>query len=631
MQKNKICLNLDINNNKIESVILKQYNKDSQWVVINVTENGKPFILDENNICIFKMKTPDGREIYNDAVLIDNTVIVEVTQNCCTCNGTGEAELNIVDEESGSQIATMNFYVTIEASVYDNEDIQGSTEYGALVDRIAKADAVIAKTDEIIHSTAAAAAAAADSANLAKASEENAKASETNSQDNKAAAEYSANEAKGSASAAKDSADAAAISANDAGDSADSANGFSAASKNYAKEAYDSKIEAKSYAHGGTESRENEDVDNAKYYYEQARGISEGLQGSLLPMGTITFSQLETSTKQSGYMYNISDEFTTDDTFKEGAGYTYPAGTNVYYTADGYWDCLAGTQVTGVKGNAESSYRKGNVNITPENINALPLSGGTLTSSEYEILRLKRTGSDAGVGIKFENSNGTLGSINMSGGIDTGLRRNTADGSKSYTFLDTGNFKAHVTPTEIGALSTTGNSANNTVTFTSYDTSTKPAYSAPDTMTSGETHSSLFSKISRVFRNVRYLYSMIGTTDISSIGGGTATGAISQLDTNIKDLIKIANYTNQSTITIAANSSIAMIGDGSGIDLMPYIPTGYKAIGVSSFIMTRHGILYSRIQVDNYRLWYQLQNLNNNAVTLGINEVSLYLLCMKSL
>ena len=85
--------------------------------------------------------------------------------------------------------------------------------------------------------------------------------------------------------------------------------------------------------------------------------------------------------------------------------------------------------------------------------NALPLSGGTLTSSEYEILRLKRTGSDAGVGIKFENSNGTLGSINMSGGIDTGLRRNTADGSKSYTFLDTGNFKAHVTPTEIGALS----------------------------------------------------------------------------------------------------------------------------------------------------------------------------------
>ena len=39
------------------------------------------------------------------------------------------------------------------------------------------------------------------------------------------------------------------------------------------------------------------------------------------------------------------------------------------------------TRVTGVKGNAESSYRTGNVNLTPANIGALPLSGGTLTGA----------------------------------------------------------------------------------------------------------------------------------------------------------------------------------------------------------------------------------------------------------
>lgn len=38
--------------------------------------------------------------------------------------------------------------------------------------------------------------------------------------------------------------------------------------------------------------------------------------------------------------------------------------------------------VTGVKGNAESSYRTGNVNITAGNIGALPLSGGTLTQTD---------------------------------------------------------------------------------------------------------------------------------------------------------------------------------------------------------------------------------------------------------
>ena len=37
--------------------------------------------------------------------------------------------------------------------------------------------------------------------------------------------------------------------------------------------------------------------------------------------------------------------------------------------------------VTGVKGNAETSYRTGNVNLTPANIGALALTGGTLTGS----------------------------------------------------------------------------------------------------------------------------------------------------------------------------------------------------------------------------------------------------------
>ena len=37
------------------------------------------------------------------------------------------------------------------------------------------------------------------------------------------------------------------------------------------------------------------------------------------------------------------------------------------------------TYVSGVKGNSESTYRNGQVNITSDNIGALPLSGGTMT------------------------------------------------------------------------------------------------------------------------------------------------------------------------------------------------------------------------------------------------------------
>lgn len=164
---------------------------------------------------------------------------------------------------------------------------------------------------------------AATSAANAKTSEKNAKTSETNASKSKTAAATSATNAANSASVADEKATEAA---------------------NYFEQ-------AKSYAVGGTGIRTGEDADNAKYYYEQAKGISSGLAGTLMPMGTVTFANLPAlSSVESGWMYNISNQFTTTSNFKEGSGHVIPAGANVYKTADGKWDILAGTPVTSVNG-----------------------------------------------------------------------------------------------------------------------------------------------------------------------------------------------------------------------------------------------------------------------------------------
>ena len=133
----------------------------------------------------------------------------------------------------------------------------------------------------------------------------------------------------------------------------------------------ESATKAQSYAVGGTGSREGEDSDNAKYYYQQAKDVSEAIKGGLQPHGTVAFADLPALADVStGWMYNISDEFTTTADFKEGAGNTVPAGANIYKTSDGKWDVLAGTPVTGIKGAKETSYRRGNVNLTPVDIGA---------------------------------------------------------------------------------------------------------------------------------------------------------------------------------------------------------------------------------------------------------------------
>lgn len=140
----------------------------------------------------------------------------------------------------------------------------------------------------------------------------------------------------------------------------------------------ESAIKAQSYAVGGTGSREGEDSDNAKYYYEQVKDVSEAVKGGLQPRGTVAFADLpQLADCVVGWMFNISDEFTTTDDFKEGAGNTVPAGANIYKTSDGKWDVLAGTPVTGIKGAKEDSFRRGNVEITAENVGAVAVGGDT--------------------------------------------------------------------------------------------------------------------------------------------------------------------------------------------------------------------------------------------------------------
>lgn len=306
------------------------------------------------------------------------------------------------------------------SGVRDGENTDNAKYYSEQASKSATASANSAST-------------ASTKASEAESSASSASASATKSATSESNASKSASSAATSMSTANTKASEAAQSATSAGNSASTATSKAAAASTSASNAATSEA-------------------NAKKYYEQAKAISESFSGALRPMGTVTFANLPAvSSASAGDMYNISDEFVTTSDFVEGAGITEPAGSNVYKTVAGKWDVLAGSPVTGVKGANETNFRRGNVNITCENI---------------------------------------------------------------------------------GALATDGDSQDNTVTFTSNDSLTGDS-TAPALLTSGETHASIFSKVSTIFKNVRWLLSKMGTTDISTLGNGTVTGALSTLNSNI--------------------------------------------------------------------------------------------------
>nr|WP_300819822.1 hypothetical protein [uncultured Acetatifactor sp.] len=90
----------------------------------------------------------------------------------------------------------------------------------------------------------------------------------------------------------------------------------------------------------------------------------------------------------------------------------------------------------------------------------------------------------------------------------------------------------------------TGDSANNTVTFSSGDATNPTGWADIGVVASGEKHSSLMRKFSLAVKNLRYLWKLLGGTSLAGIGDGTVTGAINALNTGIRvDLTLINGFT----------------------------------------------------------------------------------------
>mgnify|MGYP001071625228 CR=1 FL=1 len=408
-QMEKIAINFD-------------YNPTTQQIILTLIDGTKQYIDLSALITQYEFLNSDTVAFYIDKDGKVSAIVKEgsIEEKHLEPNYLAKIKVEVAKAESSQQAAAMS---EINAKASENA---------------AKASETAAKKSE--DNAKASETAAAKSATAA-ASESNAKVSETSASESSATATEKASSASQSADTAAEKADIATQKAAEIIGKAESAE--------------ESATKAQSYAVGGTGSREGEDSDNAKYYYQQAKDISEGLKGGLQPHGTVAFADLPAlADVNAGWMYNISDEFTTTDDFKEGAGSTVPAGANIYKTSDEKWDVLAGTPVTGVKGVKEKSYSRGNVVLTAENV---------------------------------------------------------------------------------GAVATGGDTAENTATFTSSDVAdgSVSAWTSVPKLSSGEKHSSIFAKVSQMFKNVRYLYKMLGTTDISKIGNGTCTGAISSLNSGL--------------------------------------------------------------------------------------------------
>lgn len=291
-------LNVDLHDTKYITINAKQFDKSSRFILITCYDQGNIIKLDSSvNYAYIRYRKADDFGVFNSCqITSEGKILVELTEQMLATPGMCYADLVILENTNETETPTTNATTSLVSSssdangnvnlsaqppVYTTDDGEGNVFMAG----IASTGEITLKGPNIVSTMLFCV---------------NVISTAFNNVDIESSYEYNAlNELV--------------VKANDT---------------------YEQVIEAC-----------NTSAKDAEYYYEQTKSISDKIDGGLIPNGTIEFSELSSVVKEVGYMYQISNDFVTDDTFRCGAGVSYSAGTNVYYIADGYWDCLVGTTV----------------------------------------------------------------------------------------------------------------------------------------------------------------------------------------------------------------------------------------------------------------------------------------------
>lgn len=399
-------INIDVAKYKYISVDAKQYDRNLRYILITCYRNGELLPINKNtHFASIRYRKPDGNGVFNTCEITqDGKILVEVTEQMLAVADYSYADVvihenvnlsveivenadktvTLKDTGNSGILSTMTFAVYVHEAAFDNQEIESSYEYNALNDLLTESrrsyenvlttsnkymkttEGYMGETEGYMNTTESYMNTTGDYMettqgymettegymNTAKEHMDDAKEHMDATQDYMKTTEGYKNTTQGYMETTEGYMGATESYKNTTSGYMSTTESYMTTTDSYMSSAKDYMEIAESHM-DTTKSY----MDNAKASEETAKAseeiavssanlckdVANGLNSGFIPIGTITFAELATAEKATGFTYNISDNFVTDETFREGAGMSYNAGTNVYYTADGQWDCFGGT------------------------------------------------------------------------------------------------------------------------------------------------------------------------------------------------------------------------------------------------------------------------------------------------
>lgn len=127
-------MRINVNEQITDIVTAKQNDANSRFLDVYLYDAGKPIDLTGNEVRIY-MRKPDKTEIFNNGEITDATAgrcQFELTSQALAAYGVLFAEISIW-KDNVEILTTQTFHIFIAESIRDDDSIESSNEYGALV------------------------------------------------------------------------------------------------------------------------------------------------------------------------------------------------------------------------------------------------------------------------------------------------------------------------------------------------------------------------------------------------------------------------------------------------------------------------------------------------------------------
>ena len=130
---NTKIIKFDINKNLYDTLIAKQGDTKSRFLLFNLLDGSIPFSLENRSVRVYAIK-PDGTEVFNDLIITDAAkgyCILELTTQMLAVAGTVKLELMVIEGEK--KLTSNIFYMDVKKSINSEKAVVSTNEFGALL------------------------------------------------------------------------------------------------------------------------------------------------------------------------------------------------------------------------------------------------------------------------------------------------------------------------------------------------------------------------------------------------------------------------------------------------------------------------------------------------------------------